>query len=110
VSAAALFIGLYVRHEFSYDRFHVHADDVHRIAWMGEQPQTRTPHPMAQAMVRDFADVEAATSSTPLWGPGPTRPTYSVRYRDRRFDETEILGVGSTFLEQQVDAQYQAEA
>jgi len=43
-------------------------------------------------------------------GPGLTRPTYSIRYRDRRFDETEILGVDSTFLDQQVDAQYQAEA
>lgn len=97
--AAALLIGLYVRHEFSYDRFHAHADDVYRIAWMDERPQTRTPHPMAQAMVRDFPDVEAATSLTPLWGPGLTRPTYSVRYRDRRFEETEILGVDSTFFD-----------
>lgn len=90
---------LYVRYEVSYDRFHEGADDIYRVALIDESPQTRTPHPMAQAMVRDFPEVEHAVSLTPIWGPGLTRPTYSVRYEDRRYDERNILAVDSTFLD-----------
>ncbi|HMB93192.1 MAG TPA: ABC transporter permease, partial [Rhodothermales bacterium] len=94
-----LLIALFVRYELSYDRFFDHTEDIYRIAWHSEMPQTRTPHPMANAMVEDFPEVVAATSLTPLWGPGLTRPAYTIRYQDRQFDEAGVLGVDSTFSE-----------
>ncbi|MBC7923676.1 MAG: ABC transporter permease, partial [Ferruginibacter sp.] len=89
---------LFVRDELSYDRFHRSADDIYRVAWMNENPQTRTPHPMAQALVNDFPDVEAAVSLTPIWGAGLTRQTFSVRYQDQVFEEKNILAVDTAFF------------
>ncbi len=99
--ACVLLIVIFVKDELSYDRFHQDADDIYRIAWWSDNPQTRTPHPMAQALVRDFPQVVAGTSLSPLWGPGLTRQTFSVRNpeSDITFDERDILSVDSTFLE-----------
>jgi putative ABC transport system permease protein len=44
----------YVRSELSYDRHHQHASAIYRVIWSTDNPQTRTPHPLAQAMVADF--------------------------------------------------------
>src|SRR5688572_3592815 len=63
-------IALYLKQELSYDRFHEGAEDLYRITWEDENPQTRTPHPMAQAMVADFPEVHSAVSLTPLYGAG----------------------------------------
>src|SRR5258708_37155242 len=101
IGLASVFLILqFVRTELSYDRFHDHAEDIYRIAWHDETPQTRTPHPMAQAMVMDFPEVESAVSLTPIWGPGLTRQTFSVRNleKDIRYDETSVLSVDSTFF------------
>ncbi|MFY0689397.1 MAG: ABC transporter permease [Cyclobacteriaceae bacterium] len=68
--SSAVLIGLYLHHELSYDTFHQNADRIHRIAYINDNPQTRTPHPMAQAMVEDFHQVEAAVSLSPIYGPG----------------------------------------
>ncbi|NUM77865.1 ABC transporter permease, partial [candidate division KSB1 bacterium] len=89
---------LYVQDERRYDRFHEKADRIYRIAWLNEHPQTRTPHPMAQAMVKDLPEVESAVSLSPLWGPGLTRRIFSMRYGDKRFDETNVLSVDTTFF------------
>ncbi len=94
----AIFILLYVQYELSYDRFHKNADNIYRIAWMSLRPQTRTPHPMAQAMVRDFPEVVDAVSLSPIWGPGLTRPKLSVRYGEKRFDEPGFYAADSTFF------------
>ena len=76
IGLASVFLILqFVKTELSYDRFHESAENIYRIAWYDETPQTRTPHPMAQAMVRDFPEVESAVSLTPLWGPGLIRRT-----------------------------------
>ncbi|MGH7598070.1 MAG: ABC transporter permease [bacterium] len=94
-----ILILLYVQHELSYDRFHRQADRIYRIFWQSGNPQTRTPHPMAQAMVKDFAEVESAVSLSPVWGPGLTRPKFAVRYGDQRFEEKEVFSADSTFFE-----------
>ncbi len=94
-----LLILLYVQHELSYDRFHRHADRLYRIFWQSGNPQTRTPHPMAQALAKDFAEVESAVSLSPVWGPGLTRPQFSIRYGDQRFEEREVFSADSTFFE-----------
>lgn len=96
--ASCILILLYVRYELSYDRFHQDAENVYRIAWFDENPQTRTPHPMAQAMAMDFLEVESAVSISPLWGPGLTRPTFSVRYGNQRFDEKEVFSADTSFF------------
>ncbi len=99
--ASVVLISLYVQDELSYDQFHENADDIYRIAWWSDNPQTRTPHPMAQALVRDFPQVESAVSLSPLWGPGLTKQIFSVRnpQNDITFDEDGILSVDSTFFD-----------
>lgn len=109
VNIAGLALGLacvclliqYLKQELSYDRFHMNAENIYRIAWDDENPQTRTPHPMAQAMVADFPEVESAVSLTPLWGVGLIRETFSFRNpeKDVRFDEKNILAVDTTFFD-----------
>lgn len=99
--ACVILILLYVNSELSYDTFHKDADNIYRVAWFDESPQTRTPHPMAQAMVNDFPEVIAATSLSPLWGPGLTQRTFSIwnPENEEKFDEKGILSVDSTFFD-----------
>ncbi len=99
--ASVFLITIYIREELSYDRFHHQAEDLYRIVWISENPQTRTPHPMAQALVSDFPEVENAVSLTPLWAAGLTRETHSLRHPDKqeRYDEKNLLAVDTTFFD-----------
>ncbi|CAN5222636.1 ABC transporter permease [soil metagenome] len=99
--ACVFLIFQYLSKEVSYDRFHANAENIYRITWESENPQTRVPHPMAQALVHDFPSVEAATSITPIWGPGLTKQTFSLRnlQKDIKYDETNVLGADSTFFD-----------
>jgi putative ABC transport system permease protein len=62
---ACLIILLFVRFELSYDKFHEHGDRIFRVDWelsFGESSAYNaavTP-PMAEAIVRDYPEVEAA--------------------------------------------------
>lgn len=96
--ATAVLMILYVQYESGYDQHFDRAGDLYRIYWQSENPQTRTPHPMAQAIAEDFPEVEEATSLSPIWGPGLTRPLFSVRYEDTRYDERGIFSADSTFF------------
>ncbi|HKZ37560.1 MAG TPA: ABC transporter permease [Chryseolinea sp.] len=97
--ACVFFILQYLKQEISYDRFHVEGENIYRVTWEDENPQTRTPHPLAQALVQDFPEVESAVSLTPLWGVGLTRETFSIRNieKDIRYDESNIIAVDTTF-------------
>lgn len=99
--ASVFLIFQYLAFELSYDRFHVGAENIYRVALYDENPQPRTPHPMAQAMVADFPEVESAVSLSPLWTYGLTRETFSVKNPERnvRFDERNVLAVDSTFFQ-----------
>ena len=99
--AVVILITLFLADELSYDKFHKDANNIYRIAWMSGDPQTRTPHPMALALVRDFPDVKNAVSLTPLWGPGLTVRTFSVKVPEKVNwnEEKNILGVDSTFFD-----------
>ncbi len=90
----------YLQRELAYDQFHDGAENVYRVIWNNENPQTRTPHPLAQAMVHDFPEVESAVSLTPLWGPGLTKETFSIKNLEKniQYDETNILAVDTTFF------------
>lgn len=99
--ASVFLIAIYIKGEISYDRFHDQAENLYRIIWEDENPQTRTPHPMAQALVNDFPEIESAVSFTPLFGPGLTKEMHSFRNleKDERYDEANILAVDTTFFE-----------
>ena len=99
--SAVVLIVLFLQDELSYDKFHENSEDIYRIAWFSADPQTRTPHPMAQAMVQDFPSVVAATSLSPLWGPGLTRQVFAMKNpeTDVWYEEAGILGVDSTFFD-----------
>ncbi|MEQ8688628.1 MAG: ABC transporter permease [Imperialibacter sp.] len=98
--ASAMLIFIYIQHELSYDRFHQRAEDIYRISFMSSNPQTRTPHPMAQEMVKEFPEVEAAVSLTPLYGPGLTKQSMYIRNpgKDVMFREPDGYAADSTFF------------
>ena len=99
--ASVIIIYLFVADEVSYDKFHQDADNIYRVAWFNENPQTRTPHPMAEAMVKDFPEVESAVSLTPLFSSGTSKLTVWVKNpaSNLRFDERRILAVDSNFFD-----------
>jgi putative ABC transport system permease protein len=99
--ASVILILLYVNDEVGYDRYDDQTKNIYRIYWQSGNPQTRTPHPMAQALTQDFPEVEHAVSLSPIWGAGLTRQTFSVRNleKDIRFDERDVLAVDSTFFD-----------
>lgn len=98
--ACVFLIAQYLRVELSYDKFHEGAENIYRVAWFDDNPQPRTPHPMAQAMVEDFPEVESAVTLSPIWAAGLTRQVFSVRNPDRdvSYDERSVLAVDSTFF------------
>ncbi|MEO5980341.1 MAG: ABC transporter permease, partial [Chryseolinea sp.] len=99
--ASVFLITVYINGELSYDKFHQHPENLYRIVWVNENPQTRTPHPMAQALVSDFPEVEAAVSLSPLFAAGLTKETHSFRdpNKKERYDEQNILSVDTTFFD-----------
>ena len=61
--ACCLTIGLFIRDELSYDRFHTHGENIYRV--VEKQVQANdvydvavTPGPLAAALKKDFAEVE----------------------------------------------------
>jgi putative ABC transport system permease protein len=54
---------------------------------------------MALAMVRDFPEVENATSLTPVFGPNMSKPTFAIEYEDIRFDEKNVFAADTTFFD-----------
>lgn len=96
--ACSLYITFWVRDELSYDKFHQNHENIFRVYWQSDIPQTRTPHPMAQDLVADFPEIENAVSISPIWGPGLTIPTITVKYQDKKFDEDGFFSADSTFF------------
>ena len=91
---------MFIRDEWSYDKHIPDSERIYRIAWFGDNPQTRTPHPMAMALAHDMPEVESAVSLSPLWGPGLTRQTFEVRNLEKNihFNEGGIMSADSTFF------------
>jgi len=99
--ASVLLITLYIQYETGFDRHYPDYENIYRITWHTDNPQTRTPHPMAQAMASDFPEVETAVSLSPLWAAGLTREVFSIANpeTDVRFDESNILAVDTNFFD-----------
>ena len=99
--SSSLLIYLFIYDELSYDRSIDQAEDIYRIAWFDISPQTRTPHPMAQATVRDFPEVEAAVTITPWYGAGLSKQEIAVKnpLNNTQFEEPDFFFVDSTFFD-----------
>jgi len=97
--AASILISFWIIDEISFEKYFDKAESIHRIDLYQEVPQTRTPHPMAFAMVRDFPEVENATSLTPVFGPNMSKPTFAIEYEDIRFDEKNVFAADTTFFD-----------
>lgn len=99
--ASVFLIALYIKYETGYDKFYPEYENLYRITWENKNPQTRTPHPMAQALAADFPEVESAVSLSPIWAAGLTRAIYSMSNpeNDIRFDEKNLLAVDTTFFD-----------
>ena len=95
---ASILICFWVLDEISYDRYFDKSDQIHRVDLYSHIPQTRTPHPMAHALARDFPEIEMATSLTPVFGPNMSNPTFAVEYEDIRFDEKHVFGADTNFF------------
>ena len=85
--ASSIFIFLYVINELTYDRFHEKSDRIYRAWVLGNMPGTEMRHaitspPMAEAMLNDYPEVEAACRIRLARG-------WLVRSGDRKFLETE---------------------
>ncbi len=98
---SSLFIYLFISSESSYDKHIPDYDRLYRITWMSDNPQTRTPHPMAQAMINDWPEVEQAVSISPWFDAGLNREKVLVenRVKNVRFDEKDFFFADSTFFE-----------
>ena len=98
-----LLIYLYVRHEFSYDRFHKHADRIYRInqtfIW-GENSDyqfSSTGPGVAYAVKADIPEVELITS---IHTPGDFIISYTTPSQDViTFEENKILAADTNFFE-----------
>jgi putative ABC transport system permease protein len=99
---SCLYILLYVRDQYSYDRHHANVQDIYRITTAirrtGDQQQMAVSSlPIAPALKQDFPEVAAYTRVYPSDQFGNTRNM--VSYGDRAFDENSLAYVDSTFFD-----------
>ena len=95
--ASSIFIFLWVQDELSFDRFHMNADRIHRVAVSGiindtEIGFTLTPLILAETLVQDFPEVEEAMR---IYLP---RSIITVRYKNKAFTEPRVLMVEKNFF------------
>ncbi len=100
--SSSLLIYLYARHEFSYDRFHTHADNIYRVnqtfIW-GESTDNEfasTGPGVAYAVEEEIAEVKLITS---IHTPGDFLVSYTnAKNEVISFEQTNILAADSNFF------------
>ena len=99
--SCCILIYLFISDELSFDQSIPEYNQLYRVAWINENPQTRTPHPMAQAMVKDLPEVSAATSISPWYGAGLNLQSVKVENvkKNLLFEEPDFFFVDSTFFD-----------
>ena len=94
---ACLLIVIYISDELSYDRFHADADRIYQVSLHGRiagqdiNTSTTCP-PMAQALMSDVPEVEAATRLRTLDG-------VPVKHEDKVFTEENVFLADSNFFQ-----------
>lgn len=98
--ACTLMIFLFVQDELKYDRHHADADRVYRVVkdFINDDgsriPDATTPGPLAGAMQEEMPEVESVTRLHPDWG-----GTNILEYGDKKFTESKVWRVDSSFLD-----------
>jgi len=90
-------IAMWMRHEFSFDRFHVKAPFIYRVGEKRHFPQQirtgyRTPGPLSEALRADYPEI--ARSARVAW-----TGERVIRFGDQVHYERDILCVDPEFLE-----------
>jgi putative ABC transport system permease protein len=98
--ACCLFIFLYVKHELSYDRFHVNAENIYRAGLIGriagqEIQTTTTCVPLGPAMQNEIPGIDRMTRLIPAAGGGDV----TFRLDEKVFTEEKIFYADSNFFE-----------
>ncbi len=93
---AFLIIAVWVWHEFSFDRFHEHADRIYRVAEKRHFPDqvrlsNRTPGPLSAALKENFPEIKSIARVA--W-----TGERVFRYKDKVHYENDILTVDPGFL------------
>jgi putative ABC transport system permease protein len=88
---------LYVTHELSYDKFHADANRIYQVGLNGkiggqDIRVSNTCPPMAEALVADIPEVEAATRIAQMYQP-------VVRNGEKIFTEEKVFFADSNFFE-----------
>ena len=91
------FIGLYVIHELSFDRFHKNYENVYRIKIVGRLAggvldQAVSSAPMAQTILRDYPEVLQVARTRQLGD-------WLIKFGDKKFNEEDVLFADSTFFD-----------
>ena len=96
---------LFVRHEWTYDRFHENAERIHRMVMRiggadGEVALMAGMLPLAAAPILEetVPEVERAVRFAAARSPDPENRIARVTYQDKSFDE-ELLFASASFLE-----------
>jgi putative ABC transport system permease protein len=94
-----LYIMLYVKDQYSYDRQHTDAKDIYRIVTListsGDKHKMATcSPPIAPALKNDFPEVAAFTRIVPTLGAS----NHLLRYKDKSFYNDDAFFIDSTFF------------
>jgi putative ABC transport system permease protein len=91
---------LFVYHELSFDRFHHKPQQVYRVVkdFVNDDgtkiPDATTPPALAPALQKELPEVAYTTRIFPNWG-----QKYLLEYEDKRFYETNLMRVDSSFFD-----------
>ena len=94
---SCLMIILYVSHELSYDKFHTDAERIYQVGLHGKMGGqdirvSSTCPPMAEALVADIPEVEAATRIAPMYQP-------VVKNGEKILNEEKVFFADSNFFQ-----------
>lgn len=95
--ACSILVFLFVRHEFSFDKYHEKADRIHRVAInasIGDARlnQTRSSAKVFRKLLAEFPEIETGVKIMPLG-------TRLVQYDETSFFESGIFAADSTFFD-----------
>jgi putative ABC transport system permease protein len=95
--ASSIIIFLYVENEYSYDRFHQHANEIYRIGITGNVSGNRLNHAVTSARLapvleKEIPEVEKAVRVGRFGA-------WLIRYKDIKYNEDNIIFADSTFFE-----------
>jgi putative ABC transport system permease protein len=96
--AAAILVGLFVRHELGYDGYHANAERIYRVSWFFSPPDAPTirgvgaPPVFAPLLASDFPEVQQFARIRPCFSPTV------VTVAERSFTEPWCMAADSELL------------